>query len=460
MPNRSGTADELFLIPYTDGKYCLYAPLQRTTAIINATAAHVISKYLETGEKGLTSKEIGIIHQLKDGGLFGNEMPEPPLFPDNYTFCPHEVTLFLTSRCNLRCRYCYADAGYKSIDMPWEVAKAAIDLCADNAGLLGSRAFAVGFHGGGEPTVAWRMMVRCVEYAKEKAESKGLDVEIFSATNGFLSLHQREYMAKHFTNINVSLDGPKSIQDYNRPTLDNRGSFDQVRDTLRYFDNAGLKYGIRSTITKASVHRMVEIVESLHHQFNFMYLQLEPVWHCGRCITSEEPPPLDEDFITNFIKAFKRGQELGIQVTYSGARLDTLTSKFCAAPGDGFTVLPEGIVTSCYEVLEPTDPKASIFHYGQYNPLTNTFDFDAYRISKLRDLTVNNLAFCKDCFCKWHCAGDCLSKAFEVSKSTIHQGTNRCTINRALTLAWLKMTIEKEDIQPRDTGENDARQTR
>lgn len=434
---------ELFLLPYEDDKYCLYAPLNRYVAVVNAQAAEAVRRYQQTGEKGLSARQMGIIDKLKADGILADEDPKPPLFPDDYEFRPFEVTLFLTSRCNLRCRYCYADAGHKEIDMTWDVAGAAIDLAAENAGWLGHTSFCVGFHGGGEPTMAWQMLTRCVQYARSKAETMGLDVELFAATNGFISKPKRQYLAEHFTNINVSMDGPQDIQDYNRPTVHQGGSFDAVRDALTYFNDAGLPFGIRTTITRSSVGRMVEIVEYLHSQFNFIYLQMEPVWLCGRCVRSEDPPPDDDEFIDNFIKAFKRGHELGIQVTYSGARLDALTSKFCAAPGDSFTVLPEGIVTSCYEVTEPSDPKAKIFHFGSYKAETGGFDFDLQRLEALRKLTVNNLPFCEDCFCKWHCAGDCLSKAFDLTRSVTHCGTSRCKINRALTLAWLKMTIEQ-----------------
>ena len=442
-PHPLQAGDDLFLLPYEAGKYCLYAPLKRYLAVVNAKAAEAVRKFQKAGEKGLSPEENKIVAKFKTDGILTAECPRPPLFPDNYAFRPFEVTLFLTSRCNLRCRYCYADAGHKTIDMPWPVARAAIDLAAENAGWLGHTSFCVGFHGGGEPTLAWSMLIRCVAYAREKADLMGLDVSFFAATNGFLSKTQRTYMAEHFSNINVSLDGPRDIQDYNRPTIGQQGSYQTVRDTLTYFNDVGLDFGIRTTVTRASVGRMTEIVEDLRSRFRFIYLQMEPVWLCGRCVHSEDPPPADDLFIENFIRAFKRGQELGIQVSYSGARLDTLTSKFCAAPGDSFTVLPEGIVTSCYEVTEPSDPKAAIFHFGSFNPATGKFEFDFDRLEALRQLTVDKLPFCEDCFCKWHCAGDCLSKAFDLSQSFQHSGSIRCKINRALTLAWIKFTVEQ-----------------
>jgi uncharacterized protein len=138
------------------------------------------------------------------------------------------------------------------------------------------------------------------------------------------------------------------------------------------------------------------------------------------------------------------GAAYGRDIHYSGARLDVLTCKFCGAPGDSFTVLPEGIVTSCYEITEMTDPRAAIFHYGKYDPETKTFQFNQERIEALKKLSVENLPFCDDCFCRWHCAGDCIAKAFKINIEQ-HQGTERCTINRGVLSAELADLINAHE---------------
>jgi len=438
----SEPTQEIFVIKRDDGKYYVYAPIRRTLAVVNSSAVAAVSAYLTDGKTRLPQKQNAVIEKLKEQGVLSDVPCQWPVFPDNYDFRPHEVTLFPTSRCNLRCRYCYADAGKKNIDMPPDVAKAAIDLVARNAGLLGNPKFAVGFHGGGEPTLAWDLLTFAVDHAKKMSEKTGLDVELFAATNGLLSPKQMEFMAKHFTSVNVSLDGPKDIQDVNRPTAAGSGSYDAVSRTLAYFVDKGVNFGIRATITAATVLRMSEIVEHISGRFHPSYLHLEPAWHCGRCLTTGEIPPSDQSFIENFIKAAETGKQIGIDIHYSGARLDVLTSKFCAAPGDGFAVLPEGIATSCYEITEADDPRALIFHYGAYDRQNQTFVFDLDRIKALQKLSVENIAYCRDCFCRWHCAGDCLSKVFEKSGSNTHEGSIRCELNRALTLHDLDALVD------------------
>jgi uncharacterized protein len=186
---------------------------------------------------------------------------------------------------------------------------------------------------------------------------------------------------------------------------------------------------------------MKEIVSWIGSQFKVTHLHMEPAWQCGRCITTGEIPPDDLDFIENFRLAADEGRRLGIDVYYSGARLDVLTSKFCGAAGDSFTVLPEGIVTSCYEITETNDPRAAIFHYGFFDPQSRSFLFDLERINSLQHLSVEYIDYCRDCFCKWHCAGDCLAKVFGGSGKAVHRGSFRCSLNRALTLTHLDRLV-------------------
>jgi uncharacterized protein len=441
--NTAALNGDLFVLKRKDGcSYILYSPLNKKVGLINASGANTLHKYFR--QEPLSPGEMVYIDNLYENRFLNHVALSRPVFPANYDFMPHEVTLFATSRCNLRCRYCYAEAGKKSEDMSTEIAKAAIDLVANHAGRMGLPEFAVGFHGGGEPTVAWNFITETVGYAREKADRKGLEVEIFAASNGMFNEKQRDFILKYFTSLNISLDGPEDVQNYNRPCADGSGSFARVRENLKFFDAQGFKYGIRATVTERNVHRMAETVEWFASEFNFTSLHLEPVWSCGRCLTTGETAPRDEDFIHHFVRAMEKAEQVGIRLEYSGLRLDSLISRFCAATGDGFNVLPDGRVSSCYEITEADDPKAALFHYGRYDAGSKAFVFDKDRIQRLQRYSVEYLDYCRDCFCKWHCAGDCLSKVFDAAPAFTHQGSPRCKLNRRLTLLQLEKLITQE----------------
>ena len=190
-------------------------------------------------------------------------------------------------------------------------------------------------------------------------ETFGLEVKIHCATNGVLSAAQRKFVVSHFTGVNISFDGPASIQDRQRPLANGKRSFAQVMRTLKYFREARFPFGIRVTLTAQEGHRLSEIVGFIHEQCPQLdQLHVEPVWLCGRCRMSGESPPAEKDFIAYFAEAYKLARQLGFSLFYSGARLDALTNKFCAAPGEGFSVTPDGIITSCFEVTDPADARA------------------------------------------------------------------------------------------------------
>jgi len=449
VENVASINSDLFTIPRDDGTFLLYAPLTKKAGVINEAGVNTIVGYFDG--RSLADGEQSFIENLYQNKFLTEEGQPKPVFSKNFTFKPHEVTLFVTSRCNLRCRYCYADAGKKNMDMAVETAQAAIDLVAANAGLMGLPKFAVGFHGGGEPTTAWDIVTQAVEYAYRVADDKGLDVEVFAATNGMFNEKQRDYILQKFTNLNISIDGPADIQDYNRPKTDGSGSFGIIRDNLKFFDEHRFQYGVRATITKKNVYRMAEIVEWFNSEFNIDYLHLEPVWLCGRCLTTGEEAPSDDAFIQCYAQAMEKAEQLGVNLIYSGLRLGSLLSKFCAAASDGFNVLPDGTVTSCYEVTENDSPKAEVFHYGRYDAIKKAFVFDADKIKRLQQFSVENFEYCRNCFCKWHCAGDCISKVFDASKSFRHEGSIRCSLNRRLTIMQIEKMLESGFVESSDS---------
>ena len=444
--NRQGPDDreELFVVPEDADTCYLYAPLRRMVVSMNRAAVGSVSRYLNPSDSPLTPEDAGVISSLRSAGLFSEPFPTPPVTPDDYLFRPHEVTLFPTTRCNLRCRYCYASAGTRQVDMPWEIARAAIDLVIENARAVGRDDFIVGFHGGGEPTVHWKLVQQATLYARQRARDANLHGIIHCASNGVLSPSQRAFVAGNFTGMTISLDGPPDIQDRQRPLASGKGSSAHVMQTLHDFQEKKFPFGIRVTLTADQGHRLDDIVRFIHQQCPQLdQVHVEPVWQCGRCQTTGERPPSQAQFIALFAEACALAQDLGFSLFYSGARLDVLTNKFCAAPGDGFSVTPEGLISSCFEVADPADPRAELFHYGRYDRIRREFTIDLERVDRLRRLRVENIRHCRDCFCKWHCAGDCLAKALPGKTPDDHQGSPRCNLNREITRQQIRRLADQ-----------------
>lgn len=419
---------EIFIVRDDQGPI-LYAPLNDLIARINEAAVAAISRHVH----GVTAlpDDAAVINPLRDHGFF-ESAPVPVTKQVNK---PTEVTLFPTDGCNLRCRYCYADAGQKRHMLDPVVGKAAIDRVAENAQALGKSDFLVAFHGNGEPMTAFNLVKELCNYTLERASVLDIEAKFSMATNGVMSDRQLDYLISTFSGVNVSFDGLPEIQDKQRPMADGTGSFKAVNKTLQALDRSGMHYGIRATLTAQSVSQFSQIVSYITaHYPHCSMLNIEPAWECGRCFQTGEKVPDAQDFIKQFISAQNIADAAGLEMAFSSVRTHLVHDAFCGVNNDGFTVTAEGLVTSCFEVATQEDPRASTFIYGQYDPHEKGFVFDEETREALHALSVHNMPYCQNCFCKFHCCGDCPAKVLANDRPQTHKGSDRCQITRALTL--------------------------
>lgn len=124
-----------------------------------------------------------------------------------------------------------------------------------------------------------------------------------------------------------------------------------------------------------------------------------------------------------------------------------LVDSFCKVSSGSFTVVPTGDVTACYEVSYASDPRSERFFFGRYDERVGDFVFDADKLAELSRINVHNIRYCDDCFCRWHCAGDCAAKVLDGIGIDEHRGSVRCSINRTLTLNQIQRRL---DWRPED----------
>src|SRR5262249_33284125 len=154
----------------------------------------------------------------------------------------------------------------------------------------------------------------------------------------------RQWLIEHLQGANVSLDGPPPVNDLNRPTISGAGSGTKVVETLRAFDAAGFRYGIRITVSSRTVGEMANTVRFILERFHPGRLEIEPVYDIGR----GQQRALHVDtaaFIEGYYASWEIAAEHGIELQFSSARLDALTTRFCSAYGEGFSLTPQGNVS-------------------------------------------------------------------------------------------------------------------
>ena len=422
---------EVFVIPH-EGRLILYAPLKGVVAGINESTAALLQAIQREEDFELADEELRVLAGLGSVGVLNGPPDARLTVHEDAEFSPEHVTIFLTDACNLRCIYCYARGGSNPcpVKIPLDAAKAGIDLVAESAVRKGRKAFSVGFHGAGEPTAAWRELVELVRYTRRRADRAGLDASITTCTNGAMKPGQARWLAENADAATVSYDGLSRHQDRQRPRPNGEGSSAEVERTMRAFDDLGFFYGVRATITRESVHDMAEMVEFLDDNFGAGDLQFDPLIPGGRCQETGCEGASDGDYVAEYIRAYETARERKRMVGFSCLSFTALKAFYCCAAADGFTVTHEGHVTACFEACGLDRPFGKMFVYGRYDPDKGGFDLDMRKLGKLRKRHVYNMSFCRDCFCKYMCAGDCVMHALKMGYG-FWQGA-RCEVTQAI----------------------------
>lgn len=439
---------EVFLVK-DGGRIALFAPYMGLIMEVSKEEKERVAALIDQSQfsfKNLTE----IFPEIKEDRLLSRKAESKTAAEGEGVFSPNSAVLFTTFGCSLRCIYCYANAGEQKVNMSRQVAEATIDFIVGNAKSMGREKCSLGFHGGGEPTWNWPIFQFALDYFQEKARDNGLTPEVSLATNGMLSKKQINWIAQRLQKVQVSLDGMEEIQNFQRPTAGNGKSFAVVYRTVASLLDKGVDVVIHSVVTEKSVAQIPEIVRFFGTNFPGTTVHLEPACPCGRGLMTNQRFPSAELFVRGFIEAQEIVKPFKVELFYSGAssRLAEVHKNFCGVSTPNFVVTPTGLVTACHEVAETGHPLAGYFIYGHLDRSSRHFIFDYQKIKNLRCCIAEVDPVCGECFARFCCAGDCLTKNLDSKGERGAPFLNpRCKINRELTRHYIfnQLFARKED---------------
>ena len=180
----------------------------------------------------------------------------PPALSSKKGFAPEksnktitDLTLNITSGCNLNCLYCWNEQGsysnktftrqsnleeknkYSAFQMSPEIAFRAVDMLVSLSGR--DKSLVVDFYGG-EPLLNLKTLFATVDYCRTNQARWKTDFYFLLATNGTLLTREvAEKLIKKGVQIAVSIDGPKKVHDHNRPFINDKGSFETIASNLK-----------------------------------------------------------------------------------------------------------------------------------------------------------------------------------------------------------------------------------
>lgn len=257
------------------------------------------------------------------------------------------LVLWLTTRCNLRCAYCY-----RPVEAPSTMSRATARAALDQAASSGKR-----FHvqlAGGEPTLEPDL----IEYVGALVRSAEWPASIALQTNGTrLDARLIEICLRYRIEVGISLDGPLEIQQWIRG-----GARDTYRG-LGLLDTAGIPARVTTVLCAENVGHLAHLAMSLASFSNVRGFGLDPLVLTGASRGRRELMP-DGTAIEQATKELCRTLTLLNQRRKEPLRwreLDTVRSvltgrkgstPYChAACGESLAVHPSGAVYPCSQTV-------------------------------------------------------------------------------------------------------------
>lgn len=173
------------------------------------------------------------------------------------------VTLWVTTDCNLNCRYCYEGINKTNKIININTIDKSIEFIMNYFNFQDIIEFNLNIHGG-EPFLAFDEIKYLVYRFKEVLKNNSINVLYTTTTNATLFNDEIiEFIVNEIPDITISLDGTKSTHDKMRPFKNGKGSYDRVKknslNLLKYLPNLR----VRMTFDSNTVHNLYEDVKSL-----------------------------------------------------------------------------------------------------------------------------------------------------------------------------------------------------
>lgn len=389
------------------------------------------------------------------------------------------ITLELTERCNLRCKYCIyskTNDDYRSFgehDMSLETAQKSIDFLMDHASE--DKQVYIGFYGG-EPLLRFPLIKQLIEYTKVKYGHRKL---MFSMTSNMTLMTEEiaEFLAavKDFSVV-VSLDGPAEVHDMHRVFSDGKGTFAAVMNGL----NTYIKYKEKSVnkdlplsfsvvmeqpYTKEKFGLINDFYKKLRERYNISVLisyvsrtsKAEPYIEINKREenewTDEAAPMFIYDPIAVWtlnelepesfaIDYFKRGTLIEVHTrSISDTPMENYSLNGCCVPGARrLYVTAKGDFLPCERI-------------GSHLPIGNIdtgFDYEVIKNEYINSFIDQEIAFCGECWAINLCS-NCYIDSIGDNKIDFSHRHNLCSntrkrISESLSIYHDVMTLNPDMI--------------
>ena len=390
------------------------------------TADEIVSAMLETYGTlpDVNEEEIRLcledVAALEAAGKLFSEDPYEKLACEykNNSNVVKALCLHVAHTCNLNCSYCFASQGKYQGEralMSFEVGKQAFDFLIANSGTR--RNLEVDFFGG-EPMMNIDVVKQLVAYARSVEKEHNKNFRFTFTTNGMLLDDETmEFLNREMSNVVLSLDGRKEVNDRFRRDYAGRGSYDTIVPNFQKLvaKRGGKNYYVRGTFT----HHNTDFTNDILHMadLGFTELSMEPVV-CAPddpcALTEADLPVVFEQYEILAREMLKREEE-GRSITFYHYMLDLKNGPCiykritgCGSGTEYMAVTPWGELFPCHQFVG--DEKYSLGDVWQ--GVKNTAVQDEFR-----HCNAYAREECKDCWARLYCSGGCAANSYHATGS-------------------------------------------
>lgn len=274
----------------------------------------------------------------------------------------YKLVLVVAEACNLRCTYCYAEGGPYGRDvslMSEETARGAVREMFRRYRPIRTLQFF-----GGEPTLNLKAMSAAVDEVNRMAEAGHISSPPrFSIVTNAARLTDEllHFYADTDMLITVSHDGPRDVQDAQRPTVRGDGSYDAVDASLNRLKEAGIAFDVQCTYTRKHMlggYRIPDLVRWFHER-GAQLIHIVPV----TVPAGDELDVFFSDVFDDMVDGFREAVRMAFRSMDDGGTLrfgmvhealqllqrgKTESPHYCNAGVSTLTVAADGEVYPCF----------------------------------------------------------------------------------------------------------------
>lgn len=361
------------------------------------------------------------------------------------------MCLHIAHDCNLRCKYCFADTGEymgcRELMSP-ETGRKAIDYLLHYS--QGRHNLEIDFFGG-EPLMNFDTVKDIVAYARSKQRQYDKNFRFTITTNGLLLDDAKmEFINNEMSNVVLSLDGRKDVNDRMRARADGRGSYDSIVPKYQRMVESRRKskndqYYVRGTFTRFNLDFTQDVLHL--YELGFDQVSVEPVVASESdeyALRHQDLPRIYDEYETLASAMLERQSTSGdfnffhfmMDLEQGPCAIKRLRG--CGCGNEYVAIAPSGDVYPCHQFVGHGEWKmGSVYDMSLDEKLKRQF----------AEATVYGKDDCKKCWAKFYCSGGCNANGMLYNGDILKPHKMSCALEKKRVECAIMLKIAESEKQ-------------